>query len=135
VAVLPVRPGVGTNDTGRTPCAGQTMAQARDLATDRRSRSPGDWHCQHDTSSDRTPLARMLPRVIGGPASRHGFGESCVVVSLTDPIQTFDRADRASLDEVLRPTDSLRLRRLAPGDLGGPSGSDAILQHRLDEPL
>src|SRR5580704_6669482 len=26
------------------------------------------WHCQHDTSSDRTPLARMLPRVIGGPA-------------------------------------------------------------------
>jgi hypothetical protein len=26
------------------------------------------WHCQHDTSSARTPLARMLPRVIGGPA-------------------------------------------------------------------
>jgi hypothetical protein len=21
------------------------------------------WHCQHDTSSDRTPLARMLPSV------------------------------------------------------------------------
>jgi hypothetical protein len=26
------------------------------------------WHCQQHTSSDRTPLARMLPRVIGGPA-------------------------------------------------------------------
>jgi Divergent InlB B-repeat domain len=26
------------------------------------------WHCQHDTSSDSTPLARMLPRVIGGLA-------------------------------------------------------------------
>jgi hypothetical protein len=25
------------------------------------------WHCQHDTASDRTPLARMLPRVMGGP--------------------------------------------------------------------
>jgi hypothetical protein len=24
--------------------------------------------CQHDTASDRTPLARMLPSVIGGPA-------------------------------------------------------------------
>jgi hypothetical protein len=23
------------------------------------------WQCQHDTSSDRTPLARMLPRVMG----------------------------------------------------------------------
>jgi hypothetical protein len=23
------------------------------------------WHCQHETSSDRTPLARMLPSVIG----------------------------------------------------------------------
>jgi hypothetical protein len=38
------------------------------------------------------PLARMLPRVFGEPASRHGrFRESCrhrghVVVSLTDPI-------------------------------------------------
>jgi hypothetical protein len=40
------------------------------------------WHCQHDTSSDRTPLAHMLPRVIGsigsltrlatiGPPGRH----------------------------------------------------------------
>jgi hypothetical protein len=26
------------------------------------------WHIQQHTSSDRTPLARMLPRVIGGPA-------------------------------------------------------------------
>jgi hypothetical protein len=26
------------------------------------------WHSQHDRSSDRTPKARMLPRVIGGPA-------------------------------------------------------------------
>jgi hypothetical protein len=24
------------------------------------------WHSQHDTSSDRTPLSHMLPRVIGG---------------------------------------------------------------------
>jgi hypothetical protein len=23
------------------------------------------WHRQHDTSSDRTPFARMLPSVIG----------------------------------------------------------------------
>jgi hypothetical protein len=29
-------------------------------------------HCQHHTSSDRTPLARMLPRVIGGPARDRG---------------------------------------------------------------
>jgi hypothetical protein len=27
---------------------------------------PG-WHSQQHTSSERTPLARMLPRVIGGP--------------------------------------------------------------------
>ena len=27
------------------------------------------WHCQHVTSSDRTPLARMLPRVIGSIGS------------------------------------------------------------------
>jgi hypothetical protein len=25
------------------------------------------WHCQHDTSSDRTPLARMLPRGVLRP--------------------------------------------------------------------
>src|SRR5271157_1156088 len=30
------------------------------------------WHCQQHTSSDRTPLARMLPRVIGGPACDRG---------------------------------------------------------------
>jgi hypothetical protein len=30
------------------------------------------WHSEQHTSSDRTPLARMLPRVVGGPASRHG---------------------------------------------------------------
>jgi hypothetical protein len=30
------------------------------------------WHCQQHTSSDRTPLARMLPRVIGGPAWDRG---------------------------------------------------------------
>jgi hypothetical protein len=28
------------------------------------------WHSQHNTSSDRTPLARMLPRVIGVGRSR-----------------------------------------------------------------
>jgi hypothetical protein len=27
------------------------------------------WHCQHVTSSDRTPLARMLPSVIGSIGS------------------------------------------------------------------
>jgi hypothetical protein len=27
------------------------------------------WHCQHDTSSDRTPFARMLPSVIGSIGS------------------------------------------------------------------
>jgi hypothetical protein len=32
------------------------------------------WHCQQHTSSDRTPLARMLPRVIGGPAWDRGRG-------------------------------------------------------------
>jgi hypothetical protein len=26
------------------------------------------WHSQHDTASERTPLARMLTRVIGSPA-------------------------------------------------------------------
>jgi hypothetical protein len=32
------------------------------------------WHCQHDTSSDRTPLARMLPSVIGSIGSlKRGF--------------------------------------------------------------
>jgi len=30
--------------------------------------TPSWWHCQHDTASDRTPLAPMLPRVMGGPA-------------------------------------------------------------------
>jgi hypothetical protein len=30
------------------------------------------WHCQHDTSSHRTPLARMLPRVIGSPGGDRG---------------------------------------------------------------
>jgi hypothetical protein len=30
------------------------------------------WHCQHDTSSDLTPLARMLPRVIGSLAVDRG---------------------------------------------------------------
>jgi hypothetical protein len=30
------------------------------------------WHCQQDTSSDCTPLARMLPRVMGGPAWDRG---------------------------------------------------------------
>jgi hypothetical protein len=30
------------------------------------------WHRWHDTSSDRTPLARMLPSVIGGPARDRG---------------------------------------------------------------
>jgi len=29
-------------------------------------------HCQQHTSSDRTPLARMLPRVMGGPACDRG---------------------------------------------------------------
>jgi hypothetical protein len=29
-------------------------------------------HCQHDTSNDRTPLARMLPSVIGAPAVGRG---------------------------------------------------------------
>jgi hypothetical protein len=27
------------------------------------------WHCQHDTASDRTPLSRMLPSVIGSIGS------------------------------------------------------------------
>jgi hypothetical protein len=31
------------------------------------------WQFQHDTSSDRTPLARMLPRVIGSPGLRSWF--------------------------------------------------------------
>jgi hypothetical protein len=30
------------------------------------------WQSQHDTSSDRTPLARMLPSVIGSPAMDRG---------------------------------------------------------------
>jgi hypothetical protein len=30
------------------------------------------WHFQHNTSSDRAPLARMLPRVIGSPAWDRG---------------------------------------------------------------
>jgi hypothetical protein len=30
------------------------------------------WHSQQHTSSDRTPLARMLPSVIGGPAWDRG---------------------------------------------------------------
>jgi hypothetical protein len=30
-------------------------------------------HTQQHTSSDRTPLARMLPRVIGGPAWDRGL--------------------------------------------------------------
>jgi hypothetical protein len=34
--------------------------------------APRSWHCQQHTSSDRTPLARMLPRVIGGPACDRG---------------------------------------------------------------
>jgi hypothetical protein len=31
------------------------------------------WHLWHDTASDRTPLARMLPSVIGsvGSSNRH----------------------------------------------------------------
>ena len=28
------------------------------------------WQVQHDTSSDRTPFARMLPSVIGSKAAR-----------------------------------------------------------------
>jgi hypothetical protein len=30
------------------------------------------FRTEHDTASDRTPLVRMLPSVIAGPASRHG---------------------------------------------------------------
>jgi hypothetical protein len=30
------------------------------------------WQFQHDTSSERTPLARMLPSVMGGPAGDRG---------------------------------------------------------------
>jgi hypothetical protein len=30
------------------------------------------WHCQQHTSSERTPLARMLPRIIGLPAADRG---------------------------------------------------------------
>ncbi len=35
--------------------------------------STARWrHCQQLTASDRTPLARMLPRPIGGPAGDRG---------------------------------------------------------------
>jgi hypothetical protein len=41
------------------------------------------WHSEHDIASDRTPLARMLPRVIGGPASHHGRFRRKLPPSLT----------------------------------------------------
>jgi hypothetical protein len=49
-----------------------TAAPPRDRASYLRSRSPGWWHCQQHTSSDRTPLARMLPKVgeVGSASSR-----------------------------------------------------------------
>jgi hypothetical protein len=31
------------------------------------------WHGWHDTAIDRTPLARMLPSVIGGPLMPRGY--------------------------------------------------------------
>jgi hypothetical protein len=58
--------------------------------------APRWWHCQHDTSSDRTPLARMLRGSLAvPPAAMAGFGESCRdsghgFSSLFDPEPTFN---------------------------------------------
>ena len=41
----------------------------------------------HDAASDRTPLARVLPRVIGGPASRHGCFRRKLPPTLTSLIR------------------------------------------------
>jgi hypothetical protein len=44
-----------------------------DQASCPRSGSPGGGKARQHTSSDRTPLARMLPRVIGGPGWDRGL--------------------------------------------------------------
>src|ERR1700691_5217857 len=52
--------------------AQKTTARARDLTRVPRFGIARWWHCQHDTSSDRKPFARMLPRVIGSSAGERG---------------------------------------------------------------
>jgi hypothetical protein len=48
------------------PC-GRTTAPAREPATLSTSSTARWWHSKQYTASERTPLARMLPSVIGGP--------------------------------------------------------------------
>ena len=65
--LFPVRPRVGAEDPASRahrhpgPKVGTRTwsAQASTLKIARW------WHCQQDTSSERTPFSRMLPRVIG----------------------------------------------------------------------
>jgi hypothetical protein len=54
--------------TGKSNCPSDL---GTDTSSDHRSalKIARWWHCQHDTSSDRTPLARMLPSVIGSIGS------------------------------------------------------------------
>jgi hypothetical protein len=52
--------------------AGRMSVPARDLAHGSALRIARWWHSQHNTATDRTPLARMLPSVIGGPACDRG---------------------------------------------------------------
>jgi hypothetical protein len=50
------------------------------------------WHCQHDTSSDRTLLARMLPSVIG----RAGLGSWSCAHASEDTMAAFGKSCRDS---------------------------------------
>jgi hypothetical protein len=67
--LAPVRPRVGTDNP--TPGAHHPRAERWHRNVIRHGSALKIvrwWHCQHDTASDRTPLARMLPSVMGGPA-------------------------------------------------------------------
>jgi hypothetical protein len=61
----------GAEQLGCTPCAGRTLALAHDPATGPRSGSH-DGGTASMTRRATAPLARMLPRVMGGPAWDRG---------------------------------------------------------------
>jgi hypothetical protein len=59
------------------------------------------WHCQRDTSSDRTPLARMLPSVIGSAAGERGRA----LMSLLGQCDLWEWAAMAAFEESCRRSD------------------------------